>query len=147
MKRILSITLIILAVLLCFSGCVREYEPNDEIHTTCEGVFITVESIDESGKFPILEVVWHNETEKTVTFGLWYTIEYLNGGEWKNIQIADFAVPEIALMIEPDNTARESYTTKHFYMLRKGEYRIRTEFYIQGEEPVSGSTWASFSIS
>lgn len=144
MKRILSMSLVVATVLLCFSGCSMTIRTNDEIHTSYEGVYITVTSVDESGDKPILKVLWHNETESTVAFGLGYTIEYFDGEEWKNIQIVDFAVPEIACIIEPGKIAEKSYTTKYFNMLRSGTYRIKTEFYIQGDEPKSGVTFAEF---
>lgn len=144
MKKIISIALVLATVLLCFSGCAMTILPSDEIHTDGEGVYITIDSIDESGDHPILVVSWHNETESTVCFGLGYAIEYLDGDEWKNIQIVDFAIPEIACVLEPGQSCEKNYTTRYFNMLRCGTYRILTEFYLQSDEPKSGVTFAKF---
>lgn len=144
MKRIISMCLILSAVLLCFSGCARAICPSDEIHTDYEGVYISIKEVDESGDFPILVVEWHNESDKTIAFGLGYTIEYLDKEEWKDITVSDFAVIDIACILEPGQSGEQRYSTKYFNMLRLGDYRIRTEFYVQGDEPISGITWAEF---
>lgn len=146
MKKLLVFILVLSVVIFSLSGCAREYEINEEINTSFEGVYITIEGVDQSEKSPILEVVWHNDTDSTVCFGLWYTIEYLDGDEWKNIQIVDFAIPEIACVLGPGESANHTYATKYFNMLREGNYRIRTEFYVQGKEPQSGSTGAGFFV-
>ena len=144
MKKFVSISLVLAMVLLCFSGCALTIIPSDEIHTDYEGVYISISEIDNSGDAPVLVVTWHNDTDETVCFGVGYTIEYFDGGEWKNIQIADFAVIEIACILEPRESGEQRYSTKYFNMLREGKYRIRTEFYVQGDEPKSGTTWAEF---
>ena len=113
-------------------------------YTDYEGVYITV-----NGSGPLLEgwieVEWHNETENEVTFGLGYTIEYCDNGEWVNIQITDFAIPEIACVLSPNSTSEERYSTKYFNMIREGDYRIKVEFYVQeGDRSVAGITYAPF---
>lgn len=144
MKKFLSLGIIVSMVMLCFCSCAMTIVPTEVSHTDCEGVFITIDSIDDGGDKPILNVTWHNTTEDTVVFGKAYTIEYLDGEQWKNIQIKDFAVIEIACILEPGDTVRQSYSTAYFNMLRSGTYRIKTEFYLQGDEPKSGITWAEF---
>lgn len=133
--------------LVCFCGCERSLEPSDGIHTDYDGVYLTIDSIDADGDHPILNVTWHNETDQTVTFGLWYTIEYLDGDDWKNIQVAEYAVPEIACMLGPGERGAQSYTTKYFNILREGRYRVRTEFYIPELQVGTKSTWAEYDLS
>ena len=144
MKKVLSLILVVVTLALCLTGCSMSILPSDSIHTDVEGVYITIDSVDYSGDKPVLKVTWHNESESTIVFGLGYVIEYLDGEEWKNIQISDFAIPEIACMLEPGGVAEQSYTTKYFNMLRTGTYRIKVEFYLQGDEPTSGITFAKF---
>ena len=144
MKRSVSIALVLAMVMLCFSGCALTISPSGEIHTDYEGVYISISGVDDSGDAPVLVVMWNNYSDETIAFGMHYTIEYFDGEEWKNIQIADFAVIEIACILEPGHSGEHRYSTKYFNMLRPGSYRIRTDFYVQGDEPKSGSTWAEF---
>ena len=144
MKRLLSIGLVIVMVMLCFSGCALSIRPSGEVYTDFNGVYITIDSVDDSGDTSLLIVTWHNETDSTIVFGMGYTIEYLDGEEWKNIRVIDFAIPEIARVLEAHQTVEHSYSTKYFNMIRSGTYRIRTEFYVEGDEPKSGIAWAEF---
>lgn len=146
MKKILSLGVVVCMVLLCFCSCAMSILPTDVVYTDYEGVYITIDSIDESEDYPSLNVTWHNNTNHTVFFGKGYTIEYLDGEEWKNIQIVDFAVIEIACIIEPGETVEQSYSTKYFNMLRSGTYRIKVDFSLQSDDPVSGITWAEFEL-
>lgn len=148
MKRLLSTILVLTLTLLCFSGCSAEINATDEHYTDYEGVYITLDGIDTAAdRGPVLKVIWHNETDKYISFGLWYTIEYLDGEEWVNIQIADFSIPEIACTLEAGQTVMQGYSTKYFNMLRPGIYRIRTEFYVPDENIGSQSAWATFEVS
>lgn len=146
MKKRISVALIPVLVMLCFSGCAMAYETSSDIHTDYEGVYITIDSVDESGDFPVLNVTWHNETDQTVTFGVGYAIEYLDEGEWKNILIYDFPIPEIACVLCPGETGVYNYTTKYFNMLREGRYRVRTEFYVPELQLGTKTTWAEFDL-
>lgn len=147
MKRILSISLILSLTLLCFTACSSEMSITDEYYTDYDGVYISIEEIDSTADFPTLKVIWHNETTDLITFGLWYTVEYLDGDEWINIQIVDYAIPEIACQLEANSTAEQSYATKYFNMLRPGTYRIRTEFYVPDANIGAQSTWTLFKAS
>lgn len=147
MKKLISISLILSLVLLCFTACSPEIRITGERYTDYEGVYITVEStaVAENNS-RLLNVTWHNETEDYVTFGLWYTVEYLEGDEWRNIQIVDYAIPEIACHLEANSTGEQKYTTKYFNMLREGTYRIRTEFYVPEKDVGTRSTYATFEV-
>ena len=144
MRKSVSISLVLAMVMLCFSGCALMISPSDEIHTDYEGVYISINGVDDSADAPVLVVMWHNNSEETVTFSLNYVIEFFDGEEWKNIQIADFAIIDIACVLEPGQSGEHRYSTKYFNMLRPGLYRIRTDFYVQGDEMKSGVTWAEF---
>ena len=146
MKKIISILLLLSLSMVCLCSCERSTRPIDGIYTDYDGVYLTIDSIDESGDYPVLNVTWHNETDQMVTFGLWYVVEYLDGDEWKNIQIADYAIPEIACMLAPGESGSQNYTTKYFNMLREGRYRVRTEFYIPELQVGTKNTWAEFEL-
>jgi len=144
-KKIISAFLLLSVIFLCFTGCERAYAPSLSKFTDYEGVYITIEEIEAEGLSENLKVVWHNETDLNVTFGLWYTVEFYDGAEWKNIQVTDFAIPEIACVLEPHSTVTQNYSTKYFNTLASGDYRIRVEFYISDESgSVSGTSYAPF---
>lgn len=146
MKKILSISLVLALVLLCFSSCAGYYV-GEEIYTSYDGVYITVDGIDNTADSPVLKVIWHNEGESYVSFGLWYAIEYLDGEEWKNVQITDFAIPEIACTLEGGEEVMQGYSLKYFNTLLPGTYRIKTEFYIPDLELGTQMAYATFEVS
>lgn len=144
MKKLISTILILAAVLLCFSSCTPVYAMSHGKYTDYEGVYITIKEFG-----PLTEgwlaVEWHNETENEVTFGLGYTIEYYENDQWVNIQISDFAIPEIACVLDPGETVVQKYSTKYFNMIREGDYRIKVDFYVQdGDEFITATTFAPF---
>lgn len=147
MRKSLSILLILSVVLLCFSGCAGDYKAVDGLHTTYEGVYISIDSIESgNGSDKTLQVLWHNETENYISYGLGYKIEYLDSGEWKDVQRTDFAIIEIACTIEGGDLQSQSYSTKYFNTFKKGSYRILVEFYIPELDVGAQSTWAEFIV-
>ena len=131
----------------CLTGCTKVISPSDEIYTDYEGIYITVDSVDESGKYPVLNVIWHNKTQVTAVFGMDYFIERLDDGQWVDVRVKDFAVIEIACMLEGGDSGVQSYSTEYFNLMKSGTYRIRTEFYVHVDnESVVGSTYATFEV-
>lgn len=144
-KKFLSLALVVSVILLCFTGCESAYATSFSNYTDYEGVYIMVEEIRADGLNEILSVVWHNDTDYTVTFGLNYTVEVYSHGEWKSVQVTDFAIPEIACVLEPHSTEAIEYSTEYFNTLVSGDYRIKVWFYVDnGEESISGSSYAPF---
>ena len=148
MKKTISFILLLTFLLTCLCGCGgrRILTADRAEHTTYEGVYITIESVDESSDSPRLNVVWHNESDEYISFGLWYTIEYLDGEEWKSVLHTDFAIPEIACSLEPHSEVQQSYNTKYFNLLSRGSYRIRTEFFVPNLDIGAQSSWAIFEV-
>ena len=147
MKKYALISLIIASVMLCFCSCSVSFVSDDSVHTSYDGVYITIDSIDTDGSDTTLNVSLHNETELDACYGLGYTVEYNDGGEWKNIQITDFAIPEIACILEAGGVHERSYSTRYFNMLREGSYRIKIDLYLtEGDESVTVSTFAVFNM-
>ena len=147
MKKYALISMIIAMVMLCFTSCSKSFSYDDSVYTTYDGVYITVDGIETEGSETILNVSLHNETDGDACYGLGYTVEYNDGGEWKNIQITDFAIPEIACILEAGGVHDRSYSTKYFNMMREGSYRIKIDIYLyEGEESVTVSTYAVFDM-
>lgn len=146
MMKVFTMFLTFIMSLLNFIGLSGTYTPLDEHYTDYEGVYITIEAIAEFEDSNVVDVVWHNETEETVCFGLGYTIEYLDGDTWVDVQLVDFAVPDIACMVYGGSTGTQSYRLKYFNMLRPGTYRIVTEFYLQDSDLGAQTAYATFGV-
>ncbi|MBR5143431.1 MAG: hypothetical protein IKW53_00110 [Clostridia bacterium] len=149
MKRILSLLLIFSLTVLCFTACGGRHIVGfgkAEMNTTYDGVYITLDEVNQSADSTRLSVTWHNETDEYITFGLGYTIEYLDGEEWKDVQIRDFAIIEIACQLNPHSEGQQSYSTQYFNLSAPGSYRIRTEFYVPEEDVGAQSTYATFEV-
>ena len=147
-KTILAITAIAL-LLLSLSACIEDssiLEPSTASnHTTFDGIYITIESIDEPMDGRKIHVTWHNETDETATFGLGYAIERLDGEEWISVQKSEFAIPELACVIKPHTSGSQSYATEHFNLRRDGVYRIKCSFYVVTDnESTHHETYAEF---
>ena len=144
-KKTISAILLLTVILLCFSGCRPVYATSFSHYTDFDGVYITVDEIsaDEFGE--TLTVTWHNDTDHIVTYGLDYTVEFYKNGEWGDIQLTDFAIPEIACILSPHSTMTQKYTTKYFNTFAEGDYRIRVGFLIENESGcIGGSSFAPF---
>ena len=147
MMRIFTMFLSFFIALLQMIGISGNFTPTAEHYTDFEGVYITIESIENGQNGKVINAMWHNESDVTVCFGKGYTIEYLNGESWEDVQIVDFAIPEIACILDGGQTATESYRTQYFNMLRPGTYRIKTEFWIQDDFVLAEqTTYAIFEV-
>lgn len=146
MMKLFAIFLSFIISFLQMLGISGSFTPTEEHYTDYEGVYITIESINDADGGKVIDAVWHNETDKTICFGLGYTIEYLNGDGWESVQLTDFAIPELACILEGGRSGTQSYTTKYFNLLRPGTYRIMTEFYVQESDIGAQSTYALFDV-
>ncbi len=156
MKKAIAIILL-LNLVLCLLGCSwieqtvvnsnRTYLITESVNTTLDGAYITLESINkDEKKQPVFEVKWHNETNNTITFGMGYYIERLDGEEWKSVQTSDFAIIEIACVMDPGQSGNQTYSGEYFSFKEAGTYRIRTEFYVPDENLGVQTTWATFEV-
>ena len=146
LKKCAASILLLTLALLCFTSCAPSYNASSSKFTDYEGVYITVDEIVADGFGETLTVTWHNETDHNVIFGLNYTIEFYENDAWKSIQVVDFAIPEIACILDPGSTQTRTYSTEYFNTLTPGEYRIKVGFYLDNEpEFTSGSSFATFS--
>lgn len=135
MKKTISI-LILLSVLLSLVSClpVKNITAiNNE--RDYDGVYITIDAIEGECFDRKLATTWHNDSKGVVTFGYGYSIEYNDGGVWKSCQFKDFAVIEIACILNPGEVAQMEYETKYFNLMRTGEYRLVVDCSIQLYDP------------
>lgn len=146
MMRVFSMFLGIIMSILSFFSTFATFTPRNEVYTDYEGVYITVEEIKTVEGEKVADVTWHNESDETVCYGLGYKVEYYNGESWEDVQFVDFAIPEIACILEPGQSGTQSYRLKYFNFLRSGTYRISSEFYVQESDLGAIITFDTFEV-
>ena len=151
MKKFLTIILSMLCLFMgvCIASCSeggKAIIPTGNYHTDCEGVYLTIESIDNTGEDTKLNVEWHNETNYDVVYTLPYLIEYKNGEEWVNIQTEDsnYAYSEIA--IAPQSTKIQVYSTAGFDVSKMGTYRLRVNCEVMTNDNPTCNLWVEFAL-
>ncbi|MBE6621714.1 MAG: hypothetical protein E7630_02035 [Ruminococcaceae bacterium] len=123
--------------------------PHGEIYTDYEGVYITIESIDkDEGGQMVFNVVWHNETDKEVTYGEMFTIEYQVGEEWMDTDFDEEGYfTTIGYWLRKNETASKSYHAEHLDISKSGTYRFVVPFSVKkGCKYPSYKAWAEFKI-
>ena len=123
--------------------------PHGEIYTDYEGVYITIKSIDkDEGGQNIFNIVWHNETDKEITYGEMYTVEYKVGEEWMDTDFdEDRYFNTIGYSLKKNKTASKSYTAEHLDLSKSGTYRFMVPFSVkEGDKYVSYKAWAEFKV-
>ena len=147
MKKLVYLIILFLT-LTAVSSCGKTDNPNElyinaqtGIHTDFEGIYLTLQSIGESS----VSVTWHNETEFEITFGEGYNVEMLvKDGEWASVQKEEMSVPAIALLLPAGGKIEKGYSFKAFDLSKIGTYRLRCEFWYDGE---TYNTWVEFDVS
>lgn len=151
MKKYLVI-LTFLLVFCCLVSCFDEggidlpvsdtlvVSGDDGIRTDFEGFYMTLNSVSATS----VGVTWHNDTEHEMMFGEGYFVELMaSNGKWVSVQNEEVSVPAIALMLPSGGTLEKGYSLEPFDLSRVGKYRLRSEFYVDGEKY---STWVEFSV-
>lgn len=146
MMRIFTFFLSLIMPILSFFSTFASFTPRNEAYTDYEGVYITVEEIETVDGEKVANVTWHNESDETVCYGLGYKVEFYNGESWEDVQLVDFAIPEIACIVEPGETGTQKYRLKYFNFLRSGTYRISSEFYVQNSDLGAILTFDTFEV-
>lgn len=147
MKNKLFFLIIMLLSIAAIMSCGEPEKPEDlvfegeeKVFTDFEGVYLTLEGIGETS----VSVTWHNDTDKEITFGEGYSIEILTStGEWVSVQKEEMSVPAIALLLMPKGEVRKSYSLSPFDLSRVGKYRLRCEFWYDGN---TYNTWVQFDV-
>ena len=147
MKKSLSLILALITLLFCFVGCNNSKEivlTDEDIHTDYAGVYFSLSSVDDSGEHKKLNVVWHNETFKEVTYGEGYNIEYLEDGEWKSVLKGEHIVMSIGYLLKAKQTNEKSYSTELFDLSKDGTYRLISDFSLGDGKMYN--TWVTFEV-
>lgn len=152
-KRTLSLALLISFSIFALTGCLFAKDGElslieDVPHTDYDGIYISIDSIDEPSENRAINVLWHNNTNFNAVFGVGYSIERLDDdGKWVSVQTSDFPVIEIACVAAPGEVAPQSYKTKFFSFKKPGNYRILCEFYVPDDTPSKAyQTYAEFKV-
>lgn len=162
MRRILSLLAVFAIVVSVLCGCeiaeklgfggekfdptTKSYVPHEEIYTTGEGVYITLDSVEFVDGQPVFNVDWHNETDRLICFGVGYRIEIKNGENWESRMVEDFPIIEIACMLYPGETGRQVYKGQFFDFSDNGTYRLFVEFYFSDEQGGGGTSYTCFEV-
>lgn len=147
MKKTLSLILALIILLFCLVGCNNSKEivlTDEDIHTDYAGVYLSLSSVDNSGEHKKLNVVWHNETFKEVTYGEGYNIEYLEDGEWKSVLKGEHIVMSIGYLLKAKQTNEKSYSTELFDLSKDGTYRLISDFSLGDGKMYN--TWVTFEV-
>ena len=147
MKKTLSLILALITLLFCLVGCNNSKDivlTDKDIHTNYAGVYLSLSSVDDSGEHKKLNVVWHNETFKEVTYGEGYNIEYLEDGEWKSVLKGEHFVMSIGYLLKAKQTNEKSYSTELFDLSKDGTYRLISDFSLGDGKMYN--TWVTFEV-
>ena len=147
MKKVISLVLSLITLLFCLVGCNNSKEivlTDEDIHTDYAGVYLSLSSVDDSGEHKNLNVVWHNETFKEVTYGEGYNIEYLEDGEWKSVLKGEHIVMSIGYLLKAKQTNEKSYSTELFDLSKDGMYRLISDFSLGDGKMYN--TWVTFEV-
>ena len=145
-------TAIILSVILavCFLTNPLNHENiikrNDAVFTDYNGVYITLNSIEETtDNSKIFNVEWHNETSAEITYGEMFYIEYKDGNNWIDTATQEVVFHLIGFLLKADETKEETYTTQYNDISETGTYRLIVPFSVNGSDK-EYKTWVEFEI-
>ena len=114
----------------------------DNVHTEYDGFYITLNSVSEKS----ISVTWHNNTDsENITFGEYYYVEIYKNGTWDSVPWTDeLTVRSIAYALPANGGQKKmSFSLSHLDMSEPGTYRVRCEFYDNGNK---FNTWVEFEI-
>lgn len=151
MKKLWSIILSMLCLILgiSFFGCSAQKNTitlTGDYHTDYEGVYITIESVEDMGEYTKLNVEWHNKTAYEVVYTLPYQIEYKNSKEWVNIQTEDLNYACSEITIAPKRTKTQVYSTAGFDVSKTGTYRLRADCDVLTNDRTFCIVWVEFAL-
>ena len=114
----------------------------DNVHTEYDGFYITLNSVSEKS----VSVTWHNDTgDENITFGEYYHVEINKNGVWERVPATgEIIVHDIAYALPANGGQKKmSFSLSHLDMSEPGTYRVRCEFYDNGNK---FSTWVEFEV-
>jgi hypothetical protein len=114
------------------------------VHTEYDGFYITLRSASEE----FVSVTWHNNTDsENITFGEYYHVEIYKNGTWERVPCkadTEIIIRDIAYALPANGGQKKmSFSLSHLDMSEPGTYRVRCEFYDNGNK---FSTWVEFEM-
>lgn len=152
MKKLIAMflaTALLWSLVGCSNGDLMLDQEPEISYTSRDGIYISVEDMVTKDGATVLNVLWHNETKYEAVYGVAYTIQREEDGNWVECETADPYFIEIAYILEPNSTQMHSYTISQFFDVSKeGTYRILVDcsLPVGDKESQSVQTWAAFTL-
>lgn len=122
------------------------FAENAESHTDYGSVYFTLESISyDIDNNVVFDVIWRNNSQKQITIGDIYSIEYKDGDKWVDTATEEIYFDLLGYPINPKDVIRKSYTSKRFDLSKNGRYRIIAPFSLYNTND-DYSAWIEFDV-
>lgn len=109
-------------------------------------VALTVEVEEKNGQ-PVLQVLWKNNTDFSVTYGEPYDIQHQRDGQWVSCAVTDPIFLTIGYMLQPGQSRWEQYSPGAIFdMTRPGNYRFVASCQLQNPEREELQLSAEFTL-
>ena len=145
MKRLWLIASLIVITCVFLMSC-NEIKISDNNYSEYDGVYMTMESVSYYDDHKVINVIYHNETDYTVTFGLNRSIKRQSGSDFISVSTADVEYHDTEYTISPHSTYKFSYSTEYFDVSKGGTYRLYTSFRVKEVEIKYCSTYVEFEV-
>lgn len=130
MKKIFISTILSLTLIL-LSGCgskIGVESPYGSNVNQLEGVSIELNKESYMTEGDVFELTTTNQSEEEVTYGVAYTIEYLNDDTWHIVEPnEEISFILIAQILGPGEEALETISMEYYEPLKSGQYRLIRE--------------------
>lgn len=127
MKRIIAILII---VFVAITGCQSEQIEAPEVQSSDEYNNLIITNINYDKSTNIISYKIENKSNKTITTGLFYTIEKYENKSWNKTDLTDKLVfIEIALLLNSNEAIEEQIDLSQIHKLQDGYYRIKKEYF------------------
>lgn len=145
MKRLWLVASLIVITCVFLMSC-NEIKISDNNYSEYDGVYMTIESVSYYDDHKVINVIYHNETDYTVTFGLNRSIKHQSGSDFISVSTADVEYHDTEYTISPHSTYKFSYSTEYFDVSKGGTYRLYTNFRVKEAEIKYCSTYVEFEV-
>lgn len=128
MKKILSISAVIVMLILC-CGCAKRFDPRNMssgVSNISASVTAEIKEGDSFTEMPKFTLILQNNTENEIVYGTPIALEtYIDGGWYSVTAMDDVAWTAIGIILPPHTSSEESVDLGKIYkQLPAGRYRI-----------------------
>ncbi len=133
---------------VCLLTNPKDDVPEGSVFTEYEGVYITIDSTEDLHHNKNFSITLHNKTNKEITYGNAYYIDYEENGEWKlSTKRGDWAFNLVGYTLAPRSSVEKEYSSALYDVKRGGTYRLRIPFSVkENGENKSYTTYAVFEL-